>query len=485
MSSLHQSRRQIFRPEFIKGIFLFTLSFILAACGGGGGGGGIGGGGGGSIAGGIGGTGSVAAIASVTLNGVKFSCVGAVVSDDDGTIDQGTGDQCVEAQRVGRLSVGSVVTVKGTGAKDANGNPIASTVNISKSVFGPATNIDVAGQSFKVLNQTILIDQNTVFKGAPGLGSLAANTTVEVSGFRTTPTATLANGAILATLVEVKSAVSGESELKGIAVVTGGAVTINGVNINLGSQTAPTNGACVEAKGNFSGSTLTLTQALRADDDCTGGSPLSGSLDNAEVEGVITNFASLASFRVGDQSVNASSAQILGGTTADLLNGVKVEAEGSLVNGILIATKIQIKSNGVRLQGVVDSVSGASFNVLGITINTVTGTENSFGTVTPGSRVRVEGSKSGDKQINATKISNPSGGGTRTELRGPLDANPVAPNFSILGVTVETSGSTVFNSGATNSATFFSNTKKDQIVKARGAENTDNVITADEVENEN
>jgi hypothetical protein len=484
MLTLARSTGRFFCPN-LKEIFLFTLSLLLAACGGGGGGGGTTVGGGGI--GGTGAVGTVSAIGSVTVNGVTYSCLGAVVTNDDGTVDQGPGDNCIAARDAGRLSVGSVVVVAGN--KDASGNFTASTVNISNNVFGPATNISVQGLSFTVLNQTILVDDATRFElngtqssGSAGLTTLANGATVEVSGFRN------ASGEILATLVETKTATGGEFELKGIATVSGSTVTIGGVGIVLNGQSPPSNGACVEAKGTWNGTNLSLTQALRTDDDCNGGS-LSGNLVQAEVEGVINGFVSSAEFNIGSQKVTTNAAtRYEGGAAADLLDGVKVEAEGTTLNGTLIATKVQIKSNGVRIEGVTDTaLMGGTFTILGITVKVVTATDNDLGSSIPSNtRLRVEGSKSGATQVTAAKISNASGGGggTRTELRGPLDADPVSPSFAILGVQVQTSGSTQFNGAASGSTAFFANTKKDQIVKARGTEATNNIITADEVENE-
>ena len=288
---------------------------------------------------------------------------------------------------------------------------------------------------------------------------------------------------MLATLVKIASVPSGEFELKGFANVSG-TVTINGVTINLAGQSAPANGQCVEAKGSFSSNTLTLTQALKSDDDCTGASSLSGSLTQAQVEGVITAFSSVSNFTVGGQAVNGGSAIILGGVAADLLNGVKVEAEGTLSNGVLNATKIEIKSNGVRIEGAADTgLSNGTFTILGITVKVGTGTDNDVGNFSAGTRLRIKGSKAGTSIVNASEISD-GGGGTRTELRGPLDANPVSPDFTILTVPVRTSGATQFNGSTSNAATFFANTKKDEIVKARGTEITNGEITAEEVENE-
>jgi Domain of unknown function (DUF5666) len=476
----------LFHVPSIRRTHLIILSLIVTACGGGGGGGTVVGGGG------IGGTGSVAsvgtvsAIGSVTVNGVTFSCVGATVTKDDETIDQGPGDNCIAAQTNGNLSVGSVVVVQGN---NSGGTFTATTVSSSNQVFGPVANVSVTGLSFTVLSQTILVDDATRFEingvqstGTGALSSLAGKT-VEVSGFRN------ANGAILATLVETKSSASSEFELKGIVAGSPSAVTIGGVSIILGTQPAPTNGACVEAKGSWNGTTLTLTQPLKSDDDCNGGS-VSGNFVKAEVEGVIGGInAAQDQFNVGSQPVSANAATIEGGLRADLLNGVKVEAEGPIVNGTLVATKVLIKSNGVRIEGVTDTgLSNGSFTILGITVRVITGTDNQLGSIAAGTRLRLEGSKSGASQVNAAKITNASGGGggTRTELRGPLDANPVVGSFKILGVQVNTGGATFQNlsGGSISEATFVANTKANDIVKAKGTESPDNQIAATEIENE-
>ncbi len=494
MQTSNASSARKLRPNFYYGLLCILFSLALSACGGGGGGGGGigGGGGGGSLAGGIGGTGSVAAIASITVNGVKYSCSSTTFEDDDGPFTpSGSRDPCVEAEAAGRISSGSVVTVVGT--TDNAGNATATSINISRSVRGPVANLNVTGQSFKVLGQTVLVDQNTKPSGIAMLSVLHDGDIVEVSGFRQPTNAVLPNGAVLATLVKTVSVTNGESELKGFANVTGGSVTINGVAIANVSP-LPTNGQCVEAKGTFSGNTLTLTHALKSDDDCTGGSALGGSLTQAQVEGVITAFSTVSNFTVGGQAINGSSASILGGLTTDLLNGVKVEIKGTLSSGVLNATQIEIKSNGVRIKATADGTYNTGtgiVSVLGIAVKVGTATELSgdpLNAIATGTRVEIEGSKSGSGTMNASKFKVITGGGGNNspELRGPLDAKPVVGSFSILGVPVTTSGSTVFQnlSGVSNEATFVANTNANDIVKVKGTEIPNNQISATDVENE-
>ena len=410
-----------------------------------------------------------------------------MVTSDDGTIDQGSGDNCVEAERTGQLSVGALVTI--TGTRDANGNLTATTVSISRNVLGPVANKDLAGLSFTVLNQRVIVSETTRFEignpksesfGTSGLTNLSDGDTVEVSGFRN------ANGDILASLVEAKIAASGEFELKGYVDGSAAALTIAKVSIDLNGQPAPTNGACVEAKGSFDGSVFKLTDLLKPDDDCNGGS-VSGNLVQAKVEGVINGFVSTTEFNVGNQKITTTATTTyIGGSSADLQNGVTVEAEGSTTNGTLIAKKIQIKSNGVRIEGNTDTVlSGGSFQILGITVKVVASTENSIGPIVPGTHLKLEGSKTGPTEVTAAKIDAASG--SDTELRGPLDAIPASPSFAILGVQVKTiRGTTQFNGTSSTAASdsFFIKTIKDQIVKARGTPGGTTTLNATEVENE-
>ena len=485
---------KFFSPAF-KGLCLLASTLLVASCGGGGGGGGtvVGGGG-------IGGTGSVAsvgvvtAIASVEVNGVKFSCVGATVTTDDGsTAPSGAGDSCVSSKGKGQLREGMVVVVKGS--KDSSGNSTAATVTAESNVTGPAVNIDPTLQSFTVLSQFIDVDDNTLFeitnglviKGSGGLSFLAGNHIVRVSGLPN------AQGRILATFVEIKTTVpSTEFEVKGVVTAsTATTISIGSLNVILNGQATRAVGKCVEIKGTFDGaSTLTLG-SLKDDDDCSGS--VSGSFDQAQVEGIVSGVTTPTDFLVAGQSVKIDINTVFsGGTALDLINGVKVEAEGPITNGVLLAKKLTIKSNGVRIEGVADSgVSAAdnTFTILGIKVKVVAATELGSGVpIAAGSSLKIEGTKSGDNQVTATKISSGSGGGgggggggNKTKLRGPLDqdADQVNKTMRILGVPINATGAIFTNS---TSAAFFAAAKKDKIIKASGTESPPNAILAEEVE---
>ena len=99
----------------------------------------------------------------------------------------------------------------------------------------------------------------------------------------------------------------------------------------------------------------------------------------AEIEGFITDFTSLASFRVNGTPVDASGAGVVfrKGTAGQLANGVRVEIEGRMVDGVLVADQVEIKRRGggedenFRLEGTIESVVAVqqSFVLRGITVH--------------------------------------------------------------------------------------------------------------------
>ena len=485
--------RQFLRPNHVTGICLFTLSVLLAACGGGGGGGGGGTPATGATAAAVG---TVQKIGSVKVNGVTFDCKNATVTSDDDITNTGD-DRCVVANGKGELEENMRVVVTGK-INDDGVTGSADSVIVKHRFSGPVANIDTTAQTFTVLGQTIQVDDGTVFKsasgakttGAAGLASLTDGETVRINGIPGD------GGTFLATYVKSKFIAGDSSEVKGIVTSTApDPVKIGSLILILTlDQTRPNVGDCVEAEGTLVGNTLTLksgAKGLKLDDDCDGES-LPDGVTKAEVEGVINGFIDASTpFKVGGQTVSISPSTTFrpaGASAADLSNGVKVEAEGSVTGGVLLASKIKIKQNGVRIEATADSapVSG-SFGILGITVvtngSTKFGSGISLGDIAAGTALRVEGFKSGNTRVTATKIKTRSGGNGDVKLRGPLDADPIAPSFAILGVPVTTSNTTQFEDSS--SASFFADAKQSTIVTVKGVETPGDAIAAEEVELEN
>ena len=470
---------QFLCPNFVTVLCLFSLGLLLAACGGGGGGSGTPATGATAAA-----VGTVQKIGSVKVNGITFDCINATVTTDDGIVDTGE-DRCVAA---GRNELDDNMHVVVTGKINDDGvTGSASSVIVKHRFKGPVGSIDLIAQTFTVLGQTIRVDDATVFKigsgakttGLIGLTSLPLGDRVRVNGISG------AGGTFLATYVKTKDIASDSNEVKGIVTeATPLGFKIGTLTVVLTGQVAPILGSCVEVKGTLLGNTLTLKSGvagLKLDDDCNGDS-LSGSITKAEVEGVISGFINDATpFKVGGQTVSVSPSTTYrpaGTSVADLVDGLKVEAEGSVTNGVLLATKVKIKKNGVRIEALADSaVTGNSFTILDITVLT---NGISVPSISIGTGLRVEGFKSGVKEITATRIELRPVGASDVTLRGPLDTNPLDPVFTILGVPVATIGSTQFED--TTRANFFANATANTIVKAKGMESPDNAIAAREVE---
>jgi hypothetical protein len=88
--------------------------------------------------------------------------------------------------------------------------------------------------------------------------------------------------------------------------------------------------------------------------------PPAGSRGQARARGVISTFTSIADFRVGGTPVDASTAQIVGGT---LGAQVRVEIEGRLLGGVLIATRVEVEdaaADEIEVRGRIVSVDAVA-----------------------------------------------------------------------------------------------------------------------------
>lgn len=346
----------------VKGLFTSVALLIMVSCGGGGGS---------DVAGGgIGGTGvsqgPITGFGSVFVNGVEFHTTGTEIEIEDNP-------QRPESE----LRTGMVVKIEWE--KDSSGtNYTAKRIVYSDDVQGPVSSLE--GNTFTVLGRTVTVTSLTVFDGgltgltgSPGETPLANGQVVEVSGL------IYADGSIQATRIELKEASVSEFELKG--VVSGFSTNpetfiIAGVKVNYSGVT-PTaglgDGACVEVKGDLSnvvtGSPLSPTE-IKLDDSCTAGGAEG---QEVKVEGLIAGFTVGASqFTVNGQAVRVTPQTLYGSDNASMLvDNAKVEVEGTLSGGFLIAKQISFRQEvTIKIDGVVTHVDPTNKTV---TLNTATG----------------------------------------------------------------------------------------------------------------
>jgi hypothetical protein len=95
--------------------------------------------------------------------------------------------------------------------------------------------------------------------------------------------------------------------------------------------------------------------------------------DEIEIAGFVTDFVSALEFTVGNQMVQADADTLfIDGTAEDIALGVKLEAEGTLVDGVLFAWEIEFwDPDQIEVEGIVTNfVSVFEFTVGEQVVNT-------------------------------------------------------------------------------------------------------------------
>jgi Domain of unknown function (DUF5666) len=371
---------------------------VLAACGGGGDDAGAPGFG----TAGTYSAGAITGFGSVFVGGVRYDDSGASCSDEDGN-------------RISRdaLKLGMMVEID-AGTISAN-SALALRIRVGAEVKGPVGAVDTTASTVQVLGQTVLVTSSTVFDItlSGGLSALNPGRVVEVYGILDP-----ANSRIVATRIEAEDGAT-EYRLRGrIANVdtTAKTFTINGQVINYASlpaaQVPPglANGQLVRVR-------LQTTQvggqwvatALR------GGVRLPDGVSSARVEGIVTAFASTSSFSVNGLPVDATNASFPDGT-AGIVLGARVEVYGTVTNGVLVASKVEIEERrfpGPReweLRGEIGNLNTTdkTFALRGVTVwygGAVEYRDGTEASLANGARVEVKGTLSTDRvRLEARRI---------------------------------------------------------------------------------
>lgn len=338
-----------------------VLSVLLAACGGG------------VETGGTGATGSyvegpITGFGSVIVAGIRFDERLATVTDaDDDPFDRAA------------LRLGMVVEVQGDRPTDDGSGgrrATASRLRLGGSLLGPLQAIGLTEARIVVLGQVVRLTPATVFDGVPGgAAGLNVGDLLEVHGFPS-PEALLSD--LVATRVERRSGMPTSFRVRGVArdVSTAGlppTLRVGAQVFDLSASGVPVglaNGRVVrltvvtaQANGRWPVQRA-VVESRRLDDR-----------DEAEVEGLITSFTSATDFAVNGIAVDARSASFPDGT-AGLGQGVRVEVEGRVANGTLVATRVELRSEdeefdeGIDLRGTISGLDtlARTFVLRGVTL---------------------------------------------------------------------------------------------------------------------
>lgn len=318
--------------DLVAAGLLSLLLLALAACGGGTETAGVGTGGTGAFS-----VGPISGLGSIVVNGVHYDDSAASVVDDDGN-----------PSARDALQVGMVVEVRGSVGDDGT-TGAATAIAYSAEVKGPVTAVDASAGTLRVFDRLVQVTPSTVYAGAGGLAGIAVGSVVEVYGLPD------AGGALTATRIELEAAsvdaFDGEFRVRGeVGALSGTApsqrLTVAGVTLTtdaatrvdgtlvVGGQVSARLSKTVANDGSYAATRIrTLTRSY--DDDT----------EHAEVEGLVAGFTTpSAPFTVNGYPVRLDGAVVYeGGVAADLGNGVRVEVEGDISGGVLIARKLEFK----------------------------------------------------------------------------------------------------------------------------------------------
>lgn len=439
-----------------------SATLALAACGGGGSSGGIGGTGGGG--GGIGGTGvaygTITAFGSVWVNGVEYETSNTTFKTDDNPNGGGRQDD---------LRVGMVVRVDGSIS-----GKTASTITEDESVKGRVEQVVDANRMI-VMGQTIQVDSSTRYDN--GVVPVAGDY-VEVHG------QIAGDGVISGSYIERKTppspityAVKGSVKNQNTANQTFqvGTLTVQYASATVGDMPAGSwNGLQVNIKGSSCGGVAPVCGNLVATKVEPAGARVA-SAPQAEIEGVVVA-VSANGFAIGNQQVvTTTSTRYEGGVAADLIVGTKVEAEGSISNGVLTATKVSFR-DAVKIEGDIATVNGDTLTISGlpgITVTLTSFTERKdvpAGGLAAGQHLRLRGKLGNGNGMVATRLEVRSAD-TDVELQAPVQALTPETSLRLLGVDITTTTGMQYRDltdAAISRSAFFAAARVNGLVKANG-----------------
>lgn len=421
------------KPLFLKLTGALALAGIIASCSDGGGGfAGIGGSG--FIS-----TGTVTGFGSVFVNGVEFETGSTTFEVEDASGSQND------------LRIGMVVQVEGRINTDGI-TGTATRIHYGDLLEGPISAIveDTANmtKTLTIMGNTVMVTSaDTAFKNVT-YGSLVTNYVVEISGFYDN------TNTLQATYVEYKSIYNPSTivEINGtISGLTGSSFIVKGINVNAASANLNNlpnglqNGALVEVKGTYNDSSniITATEIEGEDND------LRDDGSKVSIEGYITRYVDNNDFDIDGYRVDASTATFEPASLT-LSEGIKVDAEGTVINSVLVATEIESRSGNAEVNAYVNSIDTVNnrFTVnvvpgqppVTVQLTTSTSMEDNVGTddhlsiseLVANNFVEVRGYETDVSTITATRVKRTDPG--NIELQGIITAESTDVSVTVLGV---------------------------------------------------
>jgi Domain of unknown function (DUF5666) len=334
-------------------------SLFLVACGGGVESGGTGGNASASYV-----SGPITGFGSVIVGGVRFDDTTATVADAEGDV-----------RSRDDLKLGMTINVRGTPIA-GDSSSAATSIVFGSAIVGPVSAINIGAASLTVLGQPVDVVATTVFDESLGgaLAALSVGDVVEVYALldtatqrysatrieRKAPALVYQLRGVVANLNTVARTFTVGSQAISYAALSGGDVPAglaNGSIVRVVLRVVPVAG---------------VREALRLRLGVT--EPRD--FDEVRIEGLISAFTSSAVFSVDGVPVDAAQASFPDGT-AGLAVGVRVALQGTVNNGVLNVSRVQIKSqaqveiDGFELRGLITALDTATqrFTLRGVSVD--------------------------------------------------------------------------------------------------------------------
>ncbi len=370
--------------------------------------------------GGIGGTGQITSIASGPITGFGSVFVSGFEYDTGQTLMLVDGKPGSQSD----LKKGMIVRINATVTEhydtDEELQRTANTLVYEDTVDGRVQSVAPDGGSLVVLGQTITVSTKTVvdesIAGRNVLSLVPGRDLVRISGFVT------GDGMIKATFIGLKTldipVENSDDEVKGFIknhkveqkTFEVGALTVdyrNAVLNDMPSQSSDIwDGLLVDVVGKQvvsggTGSRVRMTATLVWPEVLA-----SADSEDAKVEEFVTRVADSGDFFLGNLHVLTNAGTVFeGGTLNDILVGAHIEVHGPLVDGIVKATKVELKE--AELKGVVAQVlEPGNFFIGNVQVLTNAGTIFDGGTLSNievGTHLEVYGSLSSG-MVHAAKV---------------------------------------------------------------------------------
>ena len=257
------------------------------------------------------------------------------------------------------LRVGMVAIIDGS-LEPGGASGSASRIDVWSIARGVLQQADIAGSGFSMAGMQFSTDAATSFEGLANIASITSDTPLAIWGVQTSADAR----SWRATRVKLLATPAASMVSTGLYIAS--SQSLNGMHLSGSAVSGFTDKQLLRVEGVFDSGTGELLVAKAV---ATGAEQRIPSSGLVELEGVVTAYTSATAFSIGTIQVDASKAVVRGESRTLSLNST-VEATGTVQNGVLLASELEIKSSSAAVQvditGVVESYEGpGAFEVRG------------------------------------------------------------------------------------------------------------------------